>query len=148
MSADRRSDVTRGRIDTLRSRPKGLPVIDMFARLCLALALAFVFTGRMEAAAAHCAKLASADLTAATPDPDAMPCHGADEAGAAETAGDHAAPHQTPADTCECVAVLKACSAIVAATGSARIEPYEWVPPESVAFVSMEPAPALRPPRA
>lgn len=119
----------------------------MFARLCLALAVALVFTGRMEAAAAHCARIAATDV-AAPADPEAMPCHGADEA-AQETAGRHSAPQQTPAtDTCECIAVLKACSAVVAASASARIKPYEWVRPESVAFISIEPAPALRPPRA
>ena len=139
----------RSRIDTLRSHPNCLPVIDVIVRLCLALSIAFVFAGRMEAAAAHCAKIAATEVAATAADPEAMPCHDGDDAAAAESTGHHSAPQQTPAtDACECIAVLKACSAIMAASASARIEPYEWMRPESAAFVSNEPAPALRPPRA
>jgi hypothetical protein len=115
-------------------------------RVFLALAVAFVFTGRMEAAAAHCARLAHAD-DAAAPAPETAPCHGSNAAEA-----DKPAPqpkhHDKSTDPCECLAVLKACTVVVAATASVHIEPYKWVRPEAIAFASTEPSPALRPPRA
>jgi hypothetical protein len=115
-------------------------------RVFLALAVAFVFTGRMEAAAQHCAKLIAANAAAEpAPEADAMPCHGMDEAQPAKT--HHPAPHKTINDRCECVAVLSACVPIVEAAASARIEPYAWMQPETATFASVEPAPDLRPPR-
>jgi hypothetical protein len=119
-------------------------------RVFLALAVAFVFTGRMEAAAQHCARLIAAGSAAQQADlavdADATPCHGMDEAQPAKA--HHPAPHKPITDKCECVAVLKACTPIVEAAASTRIEPYAWAKPEAVAFVSVEPAPDLRPPRA
>lgn len=37
-------------------------MLSAFSRIMLALAMAFVFTGQMEAAAAHCAKLAQDEV--------------------------------------------------------------------------------------
>ena len=114
-------------------------------RVFLALAVAFVFTGRMEAAAAHCARLAHADDMAAPIAAVETPCHGSEEA------SDKPAPqpeHSKSGDRCECLAVLKACTALIAATASRHIEPYEWMRPQAIAFVSTEPSPDLRPPRA
>jgi hypothetical protein len=122
-------------------------------RVFLALAVAFVFTGRMEAAAQHCAQLIVASEAAepvVVASEEAAPCHGMDkgmdEVQPAKT--HHPAPHTPLPGKCECVAVLKACTPVIEATASSRIEPYAWVRPATVVFASVEPAPALRPPRA
>lgn len=120
-------------------------------RVFLALAVAFVFTGRMEAAAQHCAKIIAASEAAHHPAPamaevtEAAPCHDMDEAPPAKS--DRPAPHSPAIDTCECVAVLKACTHIVQAGASTLIAPYAWARPEAITFASVEPAPDLRPPR-
>jgi len=41
-------------------------MLSAFSRIMLALAMAFVFTGQMEAAAAHCAKLAQDEVVEPT----------------------------------------------------------------------------------
>lgn len=114
-------------------------------RMFLALAVAFVFTGRMEAAAAHCARQAHADDVAA-PAAETAPCHGLGVA--ADKPAQQPKHHDKSGDRCECLAVLKACAGLVAGTASAHIEPYEWARPEAIAFASTEPLPDLRPPRA
>ncbi len=114
-------------------------MIERLIRIALALAVAFVFTARMEAAAEHCARLAQEQASVA----DAPPCHGMKEAAKPEPK-----PHSPAAEHCECVAVLKACTAIATAPASTRLEPYAWARPEAVAFASIEPSPGLRPPRA
>ena len=120
---------------------------QLLVRIVLVLALGFVFTGRVEAATAHCADRAAADATTFAAEP--MPCHGVKETMAGNVAVHHSpAPQPAAGDPCECLAVLKACPNLAIATASTRIEPYEWVQAEAAAFVSIEPAPALRPPRA
>jgi hypothetical protein len=119
-------------------------------RVFLALAVAFVVIGRMEAAAQHCSKLmaATAAIQPAEPAPEsgAMPCHGMDEAQPAKP--HHPAPHTPVTDCCDCVAAPKACAPMIEAAALSRIEPYVWAKPETAAFISVEPAPSLRPPRA
>jgi hypothetical protein len=117
-------------------------------RVFLALAVAFVFTGRMEAAAQHCAQLAlAAEVAAPVAAPDAEPCHGMHDAAAAETVEQPMHGAKSP-DRCECIAVLTCYVAVAEATASSHIEPYAWARPETVTFASIEPSPGLRPPRA
>src|SRR5689334_9407854 len=101
-------------------------------RIALALAVAFVFTGRMEAAAEHCMKLA-AEEAAALPVAamDAEPCHGAHMAAPAKPMH-----HGKSGDRCECMAVLTGFAPVLAETSSAQIEPYAWARPEAVLFAS------------
>ncbi|HVY88510.1 MAG TPA: hypothetical protein VG942_06550 [Hyphomonadaceae bacterium] len=117
-------------------------------RVFLALAIAFVFTGRLEAAAAHCAQLAEMQTAMAKPMAD-MPAtmdHCNEMAGADKNAPVHPAP---PSERCECLTALQGCMAFDAETRtSARIEPYAWARPGAIAFTSTEPAPDFRPPRA
>lgn len=128
----------------------------MFAkltRIVLAIATAFVFTGQMEAAAQHCARLALASHAAGAHHAEAEtpPCHGAKEAD--QAMAHHAAPHHTTQDQhpqpdhCECIAALKMCAALTATTTSSHIEPYAWALPQATAFASTKPAPDWRPPR-
>ena len=128
-------------------------MIERLIRIGLALAVAFVFTGRMEAATAHCAKLAAAEQAIAAPLPEAhdeaMPCHGMDETGSApKQASHHPARHNPAQSQCECIAVLAGFAAFAPSLSSAHIEPYEWARPEMATFASVEPSPGLRPPRA
>jgi len=116
-------------------------------RVFLALAIAFVFTGRMEAAAAHCAHLTQTELAEAQATPAAdMPMM--DHCQEMEKAS--APAHRSPmVEHCECLAVLQACMTFDAGTkASSRIEPYKWARPQAIAFTSTEPAPDFRPPRA
>jgi hypothetical protein len=116
-------------------------------RVMLALAVAFVFTGRMEAAAAHCAQLMHAQATTEAPanmEPGS-PCHGMGEM----TKPASPAHHKPAAEHCECLAVLTSCAAMTSLLAEAvHIEPYHWTRPQAVAFSSTEPRPSLRPPRA
>jgi hypothetical protein len=123
-------------------------MIERLIRIGLALAVAIVFTGRMEAAATHCAKIAATEAAAEAPQPEAMPCHGMDEAAPSPQQGSHhTAPHNPAQKTCECVAVLTGYASVAAAIASARIEPYEWMRSQATAFTSIEPSPDRRPPR-
>lgn len=129
-------------------------MFQALTRIMLALAVVFTFTGQMEAAAAHCARLAQ-DAALAAPDtgsaatPD---CHGAPEAANAPShhAGAH---HSAPApdlpapDHCDCIAALKVCASPNDLPGSTRISPYAWLSPADARFVSFAPSPGLRPPR-
>ena len=127
-------------------------MISAFTRIMLALAMAFVFAGQMEAAAAHCARLAQADVAAVEPPAETLDCHGMAEDAAAP--GHHQTPHHAPddqsapADHCDCIGALKVCAAPAVMPGSTSIAPYAWQAPEAISFASIEPAPALRPPRA
>jgi hypothetical protein len=122
-------------------------MIERLIRIGVAIAVAFVFTGRMEAAAAHCARIAT-EQAIDPPQPEATPCHGMDEAAPRpEPASHHPAPHSPTQQTCKCVAVLAGYASIGTAIASAHIEPYEWMRPEAVGFASVEPLPALRPPK-
>jgi len=120
--------------------------MNRLARMILALAVAFVVTARTEAAAEHCRRLAAiAEATTPISNPEAAPCHGANEAAPAKTAHH---PDQGPQDTCDCMAVLTGYACVAPAIISAHIEPYDWARPSAVAFASIEPAPDLRPPKA
>ncbi|MEQ1609323.1 MAG: hypothetical protein ABL956_10220 [Hyphomonadaceae bacterium] len=126
-------------------------MLSKLTRIVLAIATAFVFTGQMEAATAHCARLAMTHAVPERPAPAAEtpPCH---ENGSAQVVGHTAPPqdhqHHPQPDHCECIAALKTCLAIATASASRRIEPYAWMLPSAAAFVSTEPAPDWRPPRA
>jgi hypothetical protein len=123
-------------------------MIERLIRIGLALAIAFVFTGRMEAATAHCARLAAEEKAVAEPQQDAMPCHSADKSTpAAEQVSHHPASHDPAPSTCECVAVLVGLTTYAPLVASASMEPYEWMRPQAAAFASVEPSPGLRPPR-
>jgi hypothetical protein len=108
----------------------------------------------MEAAAAHCARLAQAEAAIEAPAAEpASPCH--DEMASQTPAPDHQgnehhgkSHHDKSGDRCECIGVLKGNAGVAAATGSSHIEPYEWARPEGAVFASIESSPALRPPRA
>jgi hypothetical protein len=126
-------------------------MIERLIRLSLAFVVAFVFAGRMEAAAAHCARLAQAEAAIEAPTAgQGSPCHGEEMATETPAPQHHDKPahHDKSGDRCECVGVLKGNAGVAAATGSSHIEPYEWARPEAVVFASIEPSPALRPPRA
>jgi len=82
-------------------------MLSRLSRILLALVTAFVFTGQVEAAAEHCARLAEqAAIVAAAEAAEAAPCH---ETGAAFTTahGNHAtapgghADHSKTPDRCE-----------------------------------------------
>ena len=70
---------TEHRIDTTQGCAILSGMIERLIRIGVALAVAFVFTGRMEAAAAHCARIAT-EQAVDPPQPEAAPCHGMDEA--------------------------------------------------------------------
>jgi hypothetical protein len=126
-------------------------MLSKLTRILLALVTAFVFTGQMEAAAQHCARLAQE--AAAAPADDAPPCHETADAAASHhgeqpapthhTGGDAAAP-----DVCQCIAALKICVDLEGSTASSHVEPYAWLAPGEARFVSATPDPDLRPPRA
>jgi hypothetical protein len=133
-------------------------MIERLIRIALALAVAFVFTGRMEAAAAHCVRLAQEGFTPAaesraqaaeSQNDGTMSCHngGQEIAQKAQTPA-KAKHHGKAGERCDCVGVLNAFAEVGGAARSAHIEPYEWARPDAAAFASIEPAPALRPPRA
>jgi hypothetical protein len=139
----------RRRIDTPALRPDLAPMFSAFTRILLALSMAFVFTGQMEAAASHCAKLAQDAAAQSQPAPaDAADCHGMADAAPAH----HTAPQQTPdapaPDHCDCIAALKVCAAPASMPGSKRIAPYAWLVAADAEFASLDPSPSLRPPRA
>jgi hypothetical protein len=128
-------------------------MIERLIRLGLALAVAFVFTGRMEAATAHCARIVAEEQAIAEPSHDgqhkAAPCHGMQEVAppSPEPAPHHPAPHDPAQSQCECIAVLVGFAPIASPVGSASIEPYEWMRPQAAVFASIVSSPGLRPPR-
>lgn len=141
-------------------QPMLAPMVRKLTRILLAFCTAFVFTGQMEAAAEHCARLALAAEQATHKAPqehadthhvghhqqaETPPCH--DAAPAAE-ATHHSTHTKAPAGHCECIAALKMCAAIPVAEASHAITPYAWLDAPAQAFASTEPAPGLRPPRA
>ena len=134
-------------------------MLNRLSRILLALVTAFVFSGQMEAAAEHCARLAQ-EAAQAVEAVEAAPCHEA--AGAAamshgQPAHHGTAPHhsggvqsgstQAP-DHCECVAALNGWTAFQGPLASSMVAPYAWLTPAAVQFASNEPDPDLRPPRA
>jgi hypothetical protein len=97
-------------------------MLSKLTRILLAICTAFVFTGQMEAAAEHCARLAlAAEHQAAEHEAaqhavkaETPPCH--DGKPAAETKTAHHPTHsQQSADHCECIAALKMCASLPAA---------------------------------
>jgi len=127
-------------------------MISAFTRIMLALAMAFTFASQMEAAAAHCARLAQADAVAVEAPAGEADCHGM--ATDAASPAHHQAPtpspddQSTPSDHCDCIGALKTCASPAALPGSTSIAPYAWLLPKAASFESIEPAPGLRPPRA
>lgn len=131
-------------------------MLSRLTRIFLALVTAFVFTGQMEAAAQHCARLAKA---AATADTAAPPCH---ESNAsvhdthmamdhhAQPAPDHSghAPSTKSPPHCECIAALTGWTGAIGATTSTHVESYAWLTPAEAPFASAKPDPDFRPPRA
>jgi hypothetical protein len=127
-------------------------MLSKLTRILLAICTAFVFTGQMEAAAEHCARLALAAEHAVVEQHHAVKtetpsCHDSQPAAAAKTPH-HSTHTKAPADHSECIAALKMCADIQAAFASHTIEPYAWLTAASPAFASTDPAPGLRPPRA
>jgi len=126
------------------------PMVRKLTRILLAFCTAFVFTGQMEAAAQHCARLAlaaehathevaPAETAAETPD-----CHDSKPAAPAY----HSTHTKAAADHCECIAALKICTSVPVAEASHAITPYAWLSAATPDFASTEPMPGLRPPRA
>jgi hypothetical protein len=145
-------------IDSRGGRQEVEGMLSKMTRILLALVTAFVFTGQMEAAAEHCARLAHAAQTVVPADQTAPPCHEA-AAAAASTHGQaskvttsHHQPAHDPSgpatEHCECVAALNGFTNISGALASSHVVPYAWLPPEAASFVSSRPDPDLRPPRA
>ncbi len=129
-------------------------MLEKLTRILLALVTAFVFTGQMEAAAEHCARLA--EQAALEAPAQASDCHETQKAVAAAHHGmahgdpGHPAGEPSPEtpDSCECVAALKLCMDFVGSTASARVAPYAWLVAGEASFASSQPDPDLRPPRA
>lgn len=128
-------------------------MLSRLTRIFLALVTAFVFTGQMEAAAQHCARLAQA---AAAAEDAAPPCH--DSSASAHdahatmdhhtpSAPDHSNHAKAPAH-CECIAALTGWTGAIGATVSTHVESYAWLTPAEAPFASAVPDPDLRPPRA
>jgi len=134
-------------------------MLPKLTRILLALVTALVFTGQMEAAAQHCARLAhEAASIEHAPAPD-RECH--DPAPAAAHGAHHAAPSEaTPghdpahapashaAGHCECLAALNGFTSTTGARASNVIAHDAWQPLKTASFVSSRPDPDLRPPRA
>jgi hypothetical protein len=129
-------------------------MLNRLSRILLALVTAFVFSGQMEAAAEHCARLAHEATQAAEPVSEAAPCHETAEAAATTHGGsshhgkttDHS--NGPAADHCECVAALNGWTSFEGPHASSMVAPYAWLRPEAVTFASSQPDPDLRPPRA
>ena len=125
----------------------------------LAVAVAFVFTGRMDTAANHCRGVAeamgmSADLSDLAAMPGMADCHGAEHVGAEHVGAEHTnagGAHKGPgpaSEPCDCLALLIAdCPVIGATTASARIDPFVWGRAGPETFASLEPVPEAPPPR-
>lgn len=122
-------------------------MLAKLTRILLAFCTAFVFTGQMEAAAEHCARLALAAEHAtheAPPAAETPDCHDSKPSAPAH----HSTHTKAPTDHCECIAALKMCAVIPFAAASHAITPYAWLDAPAHAFASTDPAPGLRPPRA
>jgi hypothetical protein len=149
-------------IDRRDGRTNLVGMLARLTRIMMALVTAFVFTGQMEAAAQHCARLAKAAAIVAVAEPDAPPCHESQAAAShMHAAMGHAASHAMSHDSgspqhsghaktphCECIAALTGWVGLAGATKSGLVEVYAWLTPQQTAFASNEPSPDLRPPRA
>ena len=135
-------------------------MFSRLTRIVMALVTAFVFTGQMEAAAQHCARLAKAAAIVAATDHGNPPCHESKASMAdahAAMSHDHALmDHPTPDHSghakspphCECIAALTGWIDLDAATSSTHVEAYAWLAPSETRFASATSDPDLRPPRA
>ena len=130
-------------------------MLSKLTRILLALVTALVFTGQMEAAAEHCARLAHEAASIEKTSAPAPECH--DPAPATAHDAHHAAPSEDPpahdpashaADHCACVAALHGLTNHTGARASNVVAHYARQPPEATSFVSSRPDPDLRPPRA
>ena len=106
-------------------------MLARLTRILLALVTAFVFTGQMEAAAQHCAKLIAATLRPGRlsrlpqRQANALPATACDDAPHRQ---DRIIPRRSkPPPTCECIAALTACCRRRAHGGDRAIEPYAWL---------------------
>lgn len=128
-------------------------MLSRLTRIMLALVTAFVFTGQVEAATQHCARLVEQAAIAAEADEAAPPCHDAQPA-VANAHSDHTAKtdlhtqHSKSPDRCECIAALKGCADLETASSATKIEPYAWLMPARATFASNQTEPDWRPPRA
>ncbi len=150
-------------IDSRDGRTNLAGMLSWLTRILMALVTAFVFTGQMEAAAQHCAKLAeeAAIKTTAIVAPaeqGVSPCHVSQAAvavthaavshdhGSAHSSGDQSGKTKAPPH-CECIAALTGFVDIVGATTSSHAETYAWLTPTETSFASATRDPDLRPPR-
>ena len=150
-------------IDRRGGRTNLWVMFSRLTRILLALVTAFVFTGQMEAAAQHCARLAKAAAIVAAAEPDRAPCHESQAAaenvhaamshdhalmdhGAPGHASDHSGKANSP--HCECIAALTGWIDLDGATITSHVEAYAWFAPAEATFASSDTDPDLRPPRA
>ena len=152
-------------IDRRGERTNLAGMISRLTRILMALVTAFVFTGQMEAAAQHCARLAqaaaikTAAIVAAAEADAGPPCHDTTAAAAhvhAAMSHDHTAPdhsghganHSKAPPHCECIAALNGWIDFNVAASSTHVEAYAWLTPAETGFASATPDTDLRPPRA
>lgn len=129
-------------------------MLNRLSRILLALVTAVVFSGQIEAAAEHCARLAhQAQVSSAVGEPAA--CHESADAVAMSHGqhGDQAPPAQDPSkapapDHCECVAALNGWTTFLGPQASTIVTHYAWLPPQTDEVASSAPDPDFRPPRA
>ncbi len=112
-------------------------------RFFLAVSIALVFTGRMEAAANHCRSIAAAmEMADASAGDEMAGMTGCHDAGAPAT-------HDPANQPCECLVLLMAdCPALDGPTGTTRIAAFRWDQPVDARLASLERAPVTPPPRA
>ncbi len=118
--------------------------MTLLGRLLLAICVAFVFAGRMEAATSHCARLVEGQSVAASqpasvspvgPVADASPCH--DMAGNAAMADAPAPAKSAPAAPCDCIAMIKACSPQPTLMPAVHDAPWLWAAPADLELDSL-----------
>jgi predicted lipid-binding transport protein (Tim44 family) len=120
-----------------------LPLVTRLARILLALLIGLVLSARMEAAAAHCARIVGETTVAA--EPAAPPCHmaGMEHAPAKKPA----APKHQPA-SCDCIAFSKYVPTLAPARAASVIAYVDWARPTAMRLPSLDLAPERPPPRA
>lgn len=150
-------------IDSRDGRTDLAGMLSRLTRILMALVTAFVFTGQMEAAAQHCAKLAEeaaikTTAIVASTEQGASACHESQAAAAvthAAVSHDHGSSHSSGDQSgkakapphCECIAALTGFVDIAGATTSSHAEAYAWLTATETTFASATPDPDLRPPR-
>lgn len=119
-------------------------MLERFARIVMALAVALVFAGETASAGGPCHQ-SQVEAVAAVAEMAADPaCHEASHNG-----GKQAAPVKQSHDAslCECVALLKASFGEEPKLASAHVEPWRWRKPETVVFASLDLVPDGPPPK-